>query len=127
MGVRIYPIAKTTELSFWNKALGLNVTAEALAKHEAVLQAIDNDFDAYDKEVDENPDCYTIYGRKLNGFGKGYDGLYELVQVESYCGSVRENQTAEKAEEIIERFASHCRFVLGLNVDVSDVKDIQWG
>jgi hypothetical protein len=129
MGVRIYPIAKTTELSFWNKALGLNVTAEALAKHEAILQGLDCNFqfDEYDKEVNENPDCYQISNRIMNGFGKGYDGLAELVQVKSYMGSVRSNQTPKMADNIISDFTQYCRIILNMNVDYDDFKDIQWG
>ena len=129
MGVRIYPIAKTSELEFWNKALGLNVTADALAKHKAVLGGLDCNyqFDEYDKEIKENSDCYEIYGRELYGFGKGGNGLYELVQVESYMGSVCRNQTPQEAKKIISDFTQFCRIILDLNIDDDDVKDVAWG
>ena len=125
MGVRIYPIAKKTELSFWNKALGLDVTEDALAKHEAKMTGLN--YGEWQAEIEKNADCYEVYCRKLYGFGKGYDGLAQLVQKEGYMGSVRDNQTPKKAEEIIARFVDHCRFVLDMNVDVDDLKDIQWG
>ena len=129
MGVRIYPIAKTSELSFWNKALGLNVTTDALAKHKAVLGGLDCNyqFDEYDKEIKENSDCYEIYSRELYGFGKGREGLAKVIKMKDYMGSVYDNQTPQEAKKIISDFTQFCRVILDLNIDDDDLKDIQWG